>query len=212
MKNISEKTERAKEIVKNAISKAKVPFVEFTGGKDSLVNLHLVRDLSHGTFSVLFIDTTVHFEEVYRFVEKMQKLWRFNLIREKNQEDFSLIKIAEDKIECCDKLKEKVLRNSIRKYEIDCLFTGLKMDEQTVIKDEEYFSQKEHHMRVNPIADFSETDVWEYIKKANLPYCSLYDKGYKNLECIPCTRMYPEPSMGENIQEIMKKLKKLGYV
>jgi len=39
---------------------------------------------------------------------------------------------------------------------------------------------------VNPIIDWSESDVWEYIKGQNLPYLSLYDKGYKRVGCILC--------------------------
>lgn len=39
---------------------------------------------------------------------------------------------------------------------------------------------------VNPIIDWTDEDVWEFIKERNLPYCELYDKGYKRLGCIAC--------------------------
>lgn len=39
---------------------------------------------------------------------------------------------------------------------------------------------------VNPIIDFTEDDVWEFIHKYDIPYCSLYDEGYKRLGCIGC--------------------------
>jgi len=39
---------------------------------------------------------------------------------------------------------------------------------------------------VNPIIDFDEDDVWEFIKEYSLPYCGLYDDGYKRLGCIGC--------------------------
>ena len=39
---------------------------------------------------------------------------------------------------------------------------------------------------VNPIIDWTNEDVWEFIKEYNIPYCKLYDDGYKRLGCIGC--------------------------
>jgi len=39
---------------------------------------------------------------------------------------------------------------------------------------------------VNPIIDWTDEDVWEFIKEYNIPYCKLYDEGYKRLGCIGC--------------------------
>ena len=39
---------------------------------------------------------------------------------------------------------------------------------------------------LNPIIDWSDGDVWEFIKTYNLPYCELYDRGYKRVGCIGC--------------------------
>jgi phosphoadenosine phosphosulfate reductase len=39
---------------------------------------------------------------------------------------------------------------------------------------------------VNPIIDFTDEDVWQFIKEENLPYCKLYDQGWKRLGCIGC--------------------------
>ena len=39
---------------------------------------------------------------------------------------------------------------------------------------------------LNPIIDWSNEDVWEFIHKYNVPYCRLYDEGYKRLGCIGC--------------------------
>ena len=41
-------------------------------------------------------------------------------------------------------------------------------------------------MLVNPISDFTEEDVWDFIKLYNLPYCSLYDEGWTRMGCIGC--------------------------
>lgn len=69
-------------------------------------------------------------------------------------------------------------------------------------RETEYCMQKDAHM-CNPIIDWSDDDVWHYIKGKGLPYCSLYDEGWKRLGCIGCPmksekerekdfRMYPK--------------------
>jgi phosphoadenosine phosphosulfate reductase len=216
MKEILEKTHQAKEVIREALSKAKVSFVEFTGGKDSLVTLHLVRGVSKGPVSVLFIDTSAHFSEIYHFIEKMQKLWRFNLVIEKNEEALGSIKVAKDKTKCCYQLKTQVLINSINKYEIDCLFTGLRREEERENCPEDYLSRSGKYIRVNPIVYFSDKDIWDYIKEYNLPYCSLYDKGYRNIDCIQCT-LPPRERVNESVEEekdkkeVAEKLRRIGY-
>jgi phosphoadenosine phosphosulfate reductase len=46
-----------------------------------------------------------------------------------------------------------------------------------------------HRMsKFNPLADWSEQDVWDYIRSNNVPYNSLHDKGYPSIGCEPCTR------------------------
>lgn len=39
---------------------------------------------------------------------------------------------------------------------------------------------------LNPIIDWTDEDVWEFLKGNNVPYCKLYDEGYKRLGCIGC--------------------------
>ena len=41
-------------------------------------------------------------------------------------------------------------------------------------------------MNVNPIIDWSDDDVWEFIEKYSVPYCELYDQGYTRLGCVGC--------------------------
>ena len=45
---------------------------------------------------------------------------------------------------------------------------------------------KTHTTVVNPIIDWTTDEVWEFIREYNVPYCELYDKGYKRLGCIGC--------------------------
>ena len=45
---------------------------------------------------------------------------------------------------------------------------------------------KTHTTMVNPIIDWDDAEVWEFIKEYNIPYCSLYDEGFKRIGCIGC--------------------------
>ena len=215
MKKVRPKIEQAKEIINETLSKAKHPFVEFTGGKDSLVTLSLVKEVSSGPVSVLFIDTSAHFTEIYHFVEKIRKLWKLNLLIERNESIISKMELGKDRKACCHQLKALTRLAAIKKLGIDYLFTGFTGEDMGEMSPEDTPSQKEVFKEIRPIFDYSESEVWEYIKKANLPYCTLYDKGYRSIDCIPCTEMTgvkPESGEKDNSQEIMKKLKQLGYM
>ena len=66
------------------------------------------------------------------------------------------------------------------------------------------------HIRVHPLLDWTELDIWEYIQQENIPVTPLYfDRGkgerYRSLGCYPCT--FPVQSTAKNIQEIIAELK-----
>ena len=56
---------------------------------------------------------------------------------------------------------------------------------------------KNHTTLINPIIDWTTAEVWEFIKENHLPYCSLYDEGFKRLGCIGC----PMGSVQQRIKE-----------
>lgn len=66
------------------------------------------------------------------------------------------------------------------------------------------------HVRIHPLLDWTELDIWEYIKKENIPVVSLYfnqgeNKRYRSLGCYPCTS--PVESDARNVDEIIEELK-----
>jgi len=66
------------------------------------------------------------------------------------------------------------------------------------------------HIRVHPLLDWTELDIWEYIQRENIPVVSLYfDRGkgtrYRSLGCAPCTN--PVDSTAKNTEEIIEELK-----
>jgi len=66
------------------------------------------------------------------------------------------------------------------------------------------------HVRIHPLLDWTEVNIWEYIKRENIPTVSLYyDQGegkrYRSLGCYPCTT--PIESKAKNVDEIIEELK-----
>ena len=194
--------------------------VAFSGGKDSLVVLHLIRYLCDGevTIPVFNIDTSVKFPEVLRFRDHISALWNLNLIILSNKEIIGKIKIGVDKQACCQSLKIQPLKQAIEAHGIKGLITAIRWDEHEIRTCETHISTRENpaHTRIHPILHFTETDVWDYIHAFHLPYCELYDQGYRSLSCIPCTEK-GDPEMRERQgrspekEKIMEDLRLLGY-
>jgi sulfate adenylyltransferase subunit 2 len=66
------------------------------------------------------------------------------------------------------------------------------------------------HVRIHPLLDWTELNIWEYIKRENIPTVSLYyDQGdgtrYRSLGCAPCTS--PIKSTAKNVDEIIEELR-----
>jgi phosphoadenosine phosphosulfate reductase len=195
----------------------------FTGGKDSLVALHLLRTAAGGKVpcKVLRLDTSVKFPEIIAFVSEMQMRWEFDLVVARNDAALSSaeFRIAEDPAACCKALKVDALNAAIVEHGIRSLVTGVRADEQEQRRDEQHVSPRSSppHVRYNPVLDFSEADIWAYIRQHELPYCTLYDQGYRSIGCVPCTQKVVDPKaperMGRSLakEQIMQNLRGMGY-
>lgn len=87
---------------------------------------------------------------------------------------------------CCSEYKER--GGSGRR-----VLTGIRWEESAKRKNRRLVEQcfkDPSRTFVNPIIDWTELDVWDFIKIRNLPYCPLYDEGFKRLGCIMCPMNY----------------------
>ncbi len=174
--------------------------------------LHLIKSIYKEDipFRIMTIDTTVIFNEVYYFIKKLKDEWGFELITLKNEDANKVIESNKGKDECCYLLMTKVLEDGIKRHNLKAMMRAIRWDEQPSYTDKEYFSEEGNYVNVNPILHFMEKDIWEYIKRYNVPYCELYDKGYRNITCIPCTET-AEGRGKEDKQDIIERLRSLGY-
>ena len=89
---------------------------------------------------------------------------------------------------CCFVRKIKPLKRALAPR--DAWITGLRR-EQSVTRDEIGFKEFDEGNGIdkfNPLADWTEAEVWDYIRANNVPYNELHDKQYPSIGCAPCTR------------------------
>jgi phosphoadenosine phosphosulfate reductase len=83
---------------------------------------------------------------------------------------------------CCEEFKEKY-------GEDRTVVTGVRWEESIKRRDRRMVEVCHKNARINylhPIIDWTSVEVWQYIRQHNLPYCKLYDEGWKRLGCIGC--------------------------
>ncbi len=90
---------------------------------------------------------------------------------------------------CCQIRKVIPLRRALRNY--DAWVTGLRRDQwatRSNIRKVEIDHDHGGIVKLSPMADWTEEEVWDYIRANQVPYNALYDKGFKSIGCAPCTR------------------------
>ena len=222
-------------IIREAYRKFKKPAMLWSVGKDSTTLLWLVKKSFFGRvpFPVIYIDTGKHFKEMYDFRDKCVKKWSLNLIISKNEEADRLGTGPEKKVRCCGMRKTVALKNTLAKHNFDALLLGIRRDEHGIRAKERVFSPRnvdfhwdyknqspelwdqyqdkkdEHHIRIHPLLHWTEIDIWNYIKREDLPINPLYfsknGKRFRSLGCKPCTS--PIKSDAKTIDEIIEEIK-----
>ena len=102
---------------------------------------------------------------------------------------YSFRESVENRKECCGIRKVEPLRRALKG--LDAWITGLRRAQSVTRTDLQKIELDEAHpglYKINPLADWSEKDVWGYIKKNEVPYNRLHDAGYPSIGCAPCTR------------------------
>jgi phosphoadenosine phosphosulfate reductase len=109
------------------------------------------------------------------------------MVREKGVNLFYLS--VENRKLCCHTRKIQPLRRALEGFEI--WITGLRR-EQSVTRNNNGLIEKDEYnhgrLKLNPLINWTEKEVWDYIEKHNIPYNKLHDKGFRSIGCQPCTR------------------------
>jgi phosphoadenosine phosphosulfate reductase len=89
---------------------------------------------------------------------------------------------------CCSAAKVDALERALEGTE--AWITGIRREQATTRADSAKLERDERRglWKVNPLADWTEKDVWRYINRHDLPYNPLHDQGYASIGCAPCTQ------------------------
>jgi phosphoadenosine phosphosulfate reductase len=88
---------------------------------------------------------------------------------------------------CCGPAKVDALERALEG--VDAWITGIRREQADTRSESSKLERDERRgiWKVNPLADWSEKDLWRYIVKHDLPYNPLHDQGYASIGCAPCT-------------------------
>ena len=90
---------------------------------------------------------------------------------------------------CCNVRKVRPLTKHL--HSLDAWITGLRRDQwasRTNIRKIEIDHDHGAVIKLNPLAEWTEEEVWDYVREREVPYNALYDQGYTSIGCAPCTR------------------------
>ena len=89
---------------------------------------------------------------------------------------------------CCHMRKVEPLKRALKGKK--AWITGMRREQSVTRGDipESEFDQDHDLHKFNPLYDWTEKEVWAYIRSNNVPYNALHDKGYASIGCAPCTR------------------------
>jgi len=224
-------------IIREAYSQFRDVAMLWSIGKDSTTLLWLARKAFFGQipFPVVHIDTTYKFKEIYDFRDKYANEWGLNLLVAKNEKALSGdVGPDKGKFQCCNELKTVALKQAIAKHGFKALYLGIRRDEHGIRAKERVFSPRdedfewdyknqppelwdqyktkateEEHLRVHPLLGWREIDVWEYVKRENIPVVDLYfakkGKRYRSIGCETCCM--PVDSEADTINKVVEELK-----
>lgn len=99
---------------------------------------------------------------------------------------------VENRKECCRVRKIVPLRRALAG--LDVWITGLRAEQSPTREGMQMLEWDEANgvIKLNPLINWSESDVWEYIREKSIPYNALHDEGYPSIGCEPCTRAIKE--------------------
>ena len=191
-------------IIREVVSEFENPVMLYSIGKDSAVMLHLaLKAFLPGKlpFKLLHVDTTWKFKEMIKFRDEIKKKYDLDLLVHINNEGVknNIGPITHGSKLHTDVMKTQALKQALNKYKFDAAFGGARRDEEKSRAKERIFSFRDNHhhwdpknqrpelwnlyntkiakgesVRVFPLSNWTELDVWQYIYEEKIEIVPLY--------------------------------------
>ena len=216
--------QRAARLAQNYTGKPLV--VAFSGGKDSQTVYHLAK-AAGVDFEAVYSATTIDPPEVVRFIRKHYPMVRFHVPKMSFWQLVEKTRMLPNRHMryCCSVLKEatspgRVTLTGVRREEsakrakrqiLDINKKPRQFDEfeRGDKIDVLCFGNGKEKITVNPVLDWTETDVWQYLNNVvNVPHCELYDKGRHRVGCLFCP-MKSHKEIVDDMQRYPHQFKRL---
>jgi sulfate adenylyltransferase subunit 2 len=207
-------------------------------GKDSTVLLWLARKafFGHVPFPLVHVDTSYKIPAMIEYRDRVAREWGLDLLIAQNTEALvGGMNHTLGRVICCTALKTNALKQFLAQQDFTAVILGIRADEEGTRAKERYFSPRDKHgewdfrdqppelwdqfktsfaqdthIRIHPLLDWRELDVWEYIRAQDIPMLDLYfDRGdgtrYRSLGCAPCTAFIR--STARTLDDIIEELR-----
>ncbi|GAA6145100.1 MAG: sulfate adenylyltransferase subunit CysD [Thalassolituus sp.] len=191
-------------IIREVAAEFDNPVMLYSIGKDSAVMLHLARKAFYPgkpPFPLMHVDTTWKFKEMIKFRDKMAEEIGMDLIVHTNQEGVAqgIGPFTHGSSKHTDVMKTQALKQALDKYQFDAAFGGARRDEEKSRAKERVYSfrdskhrwdpknqrpelwniyngkvNKGESIRVFPLSNWTELDIWQYIYLEDIPLVPLY--------------------------------------
>lgn len=231
-------------IIREVAAECEKPVMLYSIGKDSSVMLHLALKAFYPEkppFPFMHIDTTWKFKEMIKFRDYVTQKYGLDMIVYSNEEGIKNgINPFDHGSAYTDIMKTQALKQSLTKYGFTAAFGGGRRDEEKSRAKERVFSfrnsaqawdpknqrpemwklyntqiHKGESMRVFPLSNWTEKDIWQYIKRENIEIVSLYSAAIRpivrregNIIMVDDDRLKLLP--GEKIENISVRFRTLG--
>src|SRR5436305_3477585 len=220
------------------------PVLLFSGGKDSVVMLHIAAKAfapARVPFPVMHVDTGHNFPEVLEFRDSTVERLGVRLVVASVEDSLAKGRVRERPDGIRNPLQTVTLLDAINERGFDAVFGGARRDEEKARAKERVFSfrdefgqwdpknqrpelwslyngrhHKGEHIRVFPLSNWTELDVWQYIAQEQIPLPSIYfahqREVFRRDNMWPAISEHTQPREGEEVTTLMVRYRPVGDI